>query len=58
MILLSLTLACQSEDIKIGKTLPDFTLRDTNENSSTYNLDVSFSDYEDQVSVWYFGHAT
>ena len=58
MILLSFAIACQSEGIKIGEPLPDFTLRDVNENSITYDSEVSFSDYKNQVSVWYFGHST
>ncbi len=37
---------------------PDFALVDVNETSSTYNRSISPRDYLQQVSGWYFGHAT
>jgi hypothetical protein len=38
--------------------VPDFSLLDTNPNSTTYNQNVSPRDYLGQISAWYFGHAT
>jgi hypothetical protein len=37
---------------------PDFALLDTNPNSATYNEPVSPRQFLEQVSAWYFGHAT
>ena len=41
-----------------GEQVPDFSLIDVNETSSTYSQGVSPRDYLSQVSAWYFGHAT
>lgn len=38
--------------------MPDFSLTDVNANSPTSNQAVSPRDYLEQVSAWYFGHAT
>lgn len=38
--------------------VPDFALKDVNPTSATYDADVSPRDYLQQVSAWYFGHAT
>ena len=38
--------------------VPDFALLDVNETSQTYDQLVSPRDYLQQVSAWYFGHAT
>lgn len=37
---------------------PDFTLPDVNPNSPRFGQEVSPRDYLEQVSGWYFGHAT
>ncbi|MEC7557062.1 MAG: hypothetical protein VX311_03070 [Planctomycetota bacterium] len=37
---------------------PDFHLTDVNDTSSTSGQDVSPRDYLEEVSAWYFGHAT
>jgi hypothetical protein len=37
---------------------PDFMLIDVNPNSATYQQPVSPRDYLEQVSGWYFAHAT
>jgi hypothetical protein len=37
---------------------PDFQLLDVNSTSMTFNQLVSPRDYLEQVSGWYFGHAT
>jgi len=37
--------------------MPDFSLLDVNETSSTYDAYVGPSDYLGQVSAWYFGSA-
>jgi hypothetical protein len=37
---------------------PDFSLQDVNPNSSTSAQMVSPRQYLDQISAWYFGHAT
>ena len=36
----------------------DFMLTDVNPTSSTYGEAVSPRDFQQQVSAWYFGHAT
>ncbi len=41
-----------------GVMVPDFALMDVNSTSSTYGQLVSPRDYLQQVSGWYFGHAT
>ena len=41
-----------------GEPQPDFALVDVNATSSTHNQAVSPRDYLEQVSAWYFGHAT
>jgi len=41
-----------------GDPMPDFALRDVNPASSTSGQDVSPRQYLQQVSAWYFGHAT
>lgn len=38
--------------------VPDFALTDANPTSGTYDQAVSPRDYLQQVSAWYFGHAT
>lgn len=38
--------------------VPDFSLMNVNPASSTYGQPVSPRDYLQQVSGWYFGHAT
>ena len=38
--------------------MPDFSLMDVNPNSPTKDQAVSPRDYLQQVSAWYFGHAT
>jgi hypothetical protein len=38
--------------------LPDFALSDVNPASGTFGQAVSPRDYLQQVSAWYFGHAT
>ncbi len=41
-----------------AQTVPDFAVTDVNSDSATFNQVVSPSDYLQQVSGWYFGHAT
>ena len=41
-----------------GGVVPDFSLIDVNPASSTHGQPVSPRDYLQQVSGWYFGHAT
>lgn len=41
-----------------GPIMPDFALQDVNTTSSTFGQPVSPRDYLQQVSGWYFGHAT
>ena len=38
--------------------VPDFSLTDVNETSSSYNQAISPRDHLGGVSAWYFGHAT
>jgi hypothetical protein len=57
---LALAAACREDSDSDGPppVMPDFSLTDVNPNSATYNQKVSPRDYLDQVSAWYFGHAT
>jgi len=41
-----------------GNALPDFQLVDVNPASATAGESLSPRDYLEQVSAWYFGHAT
>ncbi len=41
-----------------GEPAPDYALLDVNPNSSTHDQSVSPRDYLEQVSGWYFAHAT
>ena len=41
-----------------GSPQADFHLEDVNPTSTRFGEDVSPRDYLDQVSAWYFGHAT
>ncbi len=41
-----------------GAAQPDFHLTDVNASSDTSGQAVSPRDYLEQVSAWYFGHAT
>jgi hypothetical protein len=41
-----------------GEVVSDFTLMDVNSTSATYAQPVSPRDFLQQVSGWYFGHAT
>lgn len=41
-----------------GTPQPDFDLTDVNPASERFEQSVSPRDYLDQVSAWYFGHAT
>ena len=40
------------------EVVPDFSLMDVNPASPTHDQPVSPRDYLQQVSGWYFGHAT
>lgn len=42
----------------VATVVPDFGLQDVNATSTSYGQSVSPRDYLDQVSAWYFGHAT
>lgn len=44
--------------IAVGEVVPDFGLLDVNTASPTSGTVVSPRDYLEQVSGWYFGHAT
>ena len=41
-----------------AEMVSDFALPDVNSTSSTYGQPVSPRDHLQQVSAWYFGHAT
>lgn len=41
-----------------GSVVAGFSLTDVNPNSVTFNQSVSPSDFLQQASAWYFGHAT
>jgi hypothetical protein len=38
--------------------VPDFSLKDVNPTSATFDVAVSPRDHLEKVSAWYFGHAT
>jgi hypothetical protein len=42
----------------LGEVVPEFSLTDVNPSSQTSQQAVSPRDYMQQVSAWYFGHAT
>jgi len=44
--------------VDLTEPLPDFLLEDVNPNSDRYSEGVSPRDYTEQVSGWYFIHAT
>ena len=56
--------ACNKDDTTTptvtlpGDAVPDFALTDANSTSTTFGQPVSPRDYLQQVSAWYFGHAT
>jgi hypothetical protein len=69
LLLCGILLALGCNNDKDGGTNPDpgpmddervsdFSLLDVNPNSTTYEESVSPRDYLEQVSAWYFGHAT
>lgn len=58
MLLLSLLISCRPDGLKPGESLSDFALVDVNPNSESYNNTLQFSEFEQRVSAWYFGHAT
>ena len=53
-----LVLSAWVSDASGGKVVPDFSLIDVDPASSTHDQPVSPRDYLQQVSGWYFGHAT
>ena len=56
MVTLLLALGCVNKAEHVEYV--DFSLEDMNPTSATFGAMVSPRDYEGQVSVWYFGHAT
>jgi hypothetical protein len=50
--------ASDASDTSDDEPMPGFTLVDENEISNTYQQAISLSDYEGEVSVWYFLHCT
>jgi hypothetical protein len=44
--------------LAVGDLVPDFSVLDVNPASPTADQPVSPRDYLEQVSGWYFGHAT
>ena len=44
--------------IEVGQEVPDFSLVDQNATSTSFGQAVSPRDFLEQVSGWYFGHAT
>ena len=53
-----LLVACSKGGLDPNEKVPDFALPDVNETSSRYQTEVSPRDLLQQVSGWYFGHAT
>lgn len=55
--------ACSDDDDPTGlgpgaDVVPDFSLKDVNATSATFEQAVSPRDHLMKVSAWYFGHAT
>jgi hypothetical protein len=44
--------------VPTDQAVPDFTLRNLNANSPTFNQDISPRQLQGQISGWYFGSAT
>jgi hypothetical protein len=60
-MLILFSLACMQNQKPIEyilETVDDFTLEDVNENSTSFGVEITTTDFPDKVSVWYFGHAT
>lgn len=55
---LFLSTACAAGSLVTDEIVPDFTLIDSNQNSSQYEKEVSPRDYIGSISGWYFGHGT
>ena len=53
-----LLVACSKGSLSPDEPVPEFLLPDVNETSARYATDVSPRDLLEQVSGWYFGHAT
>ncbi|MCB1182822.1 hypothetical protein KDM41_05265 [bacterium] len=60
-LVLVLSVGCKDDPAAprdLSGALPDFSLLDVNPTSATSAAAVSPRDYLDEVSAWYFGHAT
>jgi len=58
---LALVLACDDDapnQPPVEGVVPDFSLLDVNENSTTFNQNVSPRQFAEKISAWYFGHST
>jgi hypothetical protein len=53
-----LTAAYPSANGQGPNAVGDFSIPDVNPNSASFDTNVSPRDYLQQVSGWYFGHAT
>lgn len=56
-------IGCSEDDDPTGlgpgaDVVPDFSLKDVNKTSATFDQAVSPRDHLMKVSAWYFGHAT
>lgn len=56
-------IGCSGDDDPVNPgpgagVVPDFSLKDVNTTSVTFDQEVSPRDHLQQVSAWYFGHAT
>jgi len=59
IIIFSLLVGCgASKGLDENTKVPDFSLTDTNPTSDRYDTQVSPRDLQEQISGWYFGHAT
>ena len=47
-----------ASDTGDDQPMAGFTLVDENDGSATYEQEISLSDYEGEVSAWYFLHCT
>ena len=57
-VVVFLVLSARVSGASGGEVVPDFSLIDVNPASPTHGQPVSPRDYLQQVSGWYFGHAT
>ncbi len=49
---------CPGSTFDTSEPVPDWSLEDTNQSSTSYGELVAPSDFRGRVSAWYFGHGS